>query len=222
MSSETSTSEVTLLVIAKAPVPGQVKTRLCPPCTPGQAADLARAALHDTLAAVAATQSARRVVVLDGEIGPWLPDGFDVVAQSAGGLDERLAHAFAAVEVPALLVGMDTPQVTPALLLDASRELMRRPDGSVLGLSTDGGWWAIGLRSADPEVFLGIPMSTGDTGAHQRDRLCARGSIPHLLPELRDVDTFADARIVAAEIPASRFAKTLAGIEAELGDSVGA
>jgi glycosyltransferase A (GT-A) superfamily protein (DUF2064 family) len=212
-------THVTLLVIAKEPVAGRVKTRLCPPCSPEQSAELATAALADTLAAVARTPAARRVLVLDGNPGRWLPDGFEVQPQCGGGLDERLAHAFSSVEGPALLVGMDTPQVSPGLLGDASRELMRRPDGSVLGLSLDGGWWALGLRRADPQVFLGVPMSTVETGARQRDRLCARGAVPTLLPELRDVDTYADAHAVAADIPQSRFGTTFARVDAELDDS---
>jgi uncharacterized protein len=205
-------SDVTLIVIAKEPVAGRVKTRLCPPCTPEQAAELAAAALQDTLTAVAETPAARRIVCLDGRPGAWLPDGFDVVPQSGGGLDERLAHAFAGVDGPALLIGMDTPQVTPALLAESARELVRWPNGSVLGLAFDGGWWAVGLRRPDPGAFLGVPMSAADTGARQRDRLCARGSIPTLLPELRDVDTYADAQIVAADLPRSRFARAFARI----------
>ena len=207
---------VTLIVIAKAPVAGRVKTRLCPPCTPEQAAKLAEAALRDTLDAVAATPAARRVLALDGAVGPWLPDGFDVVPQSEGGLDARLAHAFSTIDPPALLVGMDTPQVTPEMLEHASRELLRWPNAAVLGLSVDGGWWAIGLRRADPEAFIGIPMSTVNTGAHQRSRLCALGSIPQLLPELRDVDTFADARIVAEAAPGSRFAVAFSAVDQQL------
>src|SRR5690606_41709335 len=62
--------------------------------------------LHDALPI-----SLRRVLVLDGSPGPWLPPGFDVVPQGTGGLDERLADAFARCDGPALLIGMDTPQV---------------------------------------------------------------------------------------------------------------
>src|SRR5436305_118011 len=107
-----------LIVIAKAPVPGLVKTRLCPPCTPAEAAGLAEAALSDTLACVLATPVDRRVVVLDGQPGDWLPDGFEVYAQRGDGLDERLAAAFSDVGGPALIVGMDTPQLTVELLLE--------------------------------------------------------------------------------------------------------
>ncbi|MFE0102501.1 DUF2064 domain-containing protein [Streptomyces sp. NPDC059009] len=103
-------------MIAKEPRPGRVKTRLTPPFTPEEAAELAEAALCDTLRAVAATPARRRVLVLDGTPGPWLPPGFDVVPQCPGGLDARLAAAFAGCDGPALLIGMDTPQVTPDLL----------------------------------------------------------------------------------------------------------
>ncbi|NEA82606.1 glycosyltransferase, partial [Actinospica acidiphila] len=78
--------EVTLLVIAKEPRPGRVKTRLTPPFTPEEAAALAEAALADTLDAVARTPARRRVLVLDGSPGPWLPAGVEVVPQCAGGL----------------------------------------------------------------------------------------------------------------------------------------
>ncbi|MER6570827.1 DUF2064 domain-containing protein, partial [Streptomyces sp. NPDC001093] len=130
----------TLLVIAKEPLPGRVKTRLTPPFTPQQAARLAEAALADTLHAVAAAPATRRVLVLDGAPGDWLPVGFEVLPQCAGGLDERLADAFAHCSGPALLIGMDTPQVTPELLTVDFAGC-----DAVLGPAEDGGFWALGL-----------------------------------------------------------------------------
>lgn len=210
-----------LLVIAKAPVPGRVKTRLSPPCTPRQAAALAGAALADTLAAVAAAGGRRRrVLVLDGEPGPWVPEGFEVIAQRAGGLGERLAGAFADAGAPALLVGMDTPQLTPALLEDGLAALDdggAGGAGAVVGDAEDGGYWAIGLRAADPRVFAGVPMSSEATGAAQRARLTELGLEVADLPPLLDVDTIEDARAVAAAAPGTRFAAELAGVEAALG-----
>jgi uncharacterized protein len=204
---------VNLLVIAKAPVAGRSKTRLCPPCAPHEAAQLAEAALRDTLDAVAATPGAdRRVLVLHGTPGPWLPPGFDIVEQYGDGLAERLAHAFATCGGPALLVGMDTPQLTPALL---ARGMHALRDGapSVLGLAADGGYWAIGLRRPDAAVFDCVPMSVDRTGAIQRARLEQLGLAPMLLPRLRDVDVIADAFAVAAAAPATRFARTLARLD---------
>ncbi|MFF8883435.1 TIGR04282 family arsenosugar biosynthesis glycosyltransferase [Streptomyces flaveolus] len=199
----------TLLVIAKEPRPGRVKTRLTPPFTPAQAAALAEAALADTLRAVAATPARRRVLVLDGVPGPWLPPGFDVVPQCAGGLDERLADAFAGCAGPALLVGMDTPQVTPELLtVDFSG------CDAYFGPAEDGGFWALGLARPDPGLLRGVPMSTPVTGAVQRERLVSAGLRVRDLPPLRDVDTAADARAVAALAPHGRFAARLAACPA--------
>ncbi|MEU6199738.1 DUF2064 domain-containing protein [Streptomyces sp. NPDC047061] len=195
----------TLLVIAKEPRPGRVKTRLTPPFSPEQAAALAEASLADTLDAVAAAPATRRVLALDGTPGPWLPPGFDVVPQCAGGLDERLADAFAHCSGPALLIGMDTPQVTPALLTVDFAEC-----DAYFGPAEDGGFWALGLADPDPALLLGVPMSTAETGAVQRRRLVAAGLRVRDLPRLRDVDTAADAAAVAALAPHGRFAALLA------------
>ncbi|MGW7366673.1 TIGR04282 family arsenosugar biosynthesis glycosyltransferase [Streptomyces sp. NPDC054841] len=197
----------TLLVIAKEPVPGRVKTRLTPSYTAAEAATLAAASLADTLAAVSATAAARRVLVLDGAPGAWLPPGFEVVPQAAGRLDERLAAAFAACSGPALLIGMDTPQVTPALL---THGLELALDGAAFGPAEDGGFWALGLAEPDPGLLSGVPMSVPETGAVQRRRLVEAGLTVHDLPRLRDVDTPEDARLVAAATPASRFAAAVA------------
>jgi uncharacterized protein len=191
----------TLLVIAKQPLPGRVKTRLVPPCTYEQAAALAEAALADTLHTMLMLPARRRVLVLDGRPGPWLPPGFDIVPQCGGPLDERLAGAFAAVRGPALLIGMDTPQVTPALLT-----VDWQAADAVFGPAADGGFWALGLRVPAPALLRGVPMSTPSTGAVQRARLLAAGLRVADLPQLRDVDTAADAVAVARQAPRSRFA----------------
>jgi rSAM/selenodomain-associated transferase 1 len=203
-----------LLVMAKAPEPGRSKTRLTPPCTPRQAAALARAALEDTLASVARSRLAgRRIVVLDGEPDGWLPPGFEVLPQRGAGLAERLAAAFDDIGGPALLVGMDTPQVASRILDDGLAALARGAD-AVFAPAPDGGYWAIGLRRADAAVFAGIPMSAPDTGACQRARLEALGLRVACLPPLRDVDTIHDARRVAVQAPTGRFAAALARVEA--------
>ncbi|MGW2689094.1 TIGR04282 family arsenosugar biosynthesis glycosyltransferase [Streptomyces sp. NPDC001414] len=202
----------TLLVIAKEPRPGRVKTRLTPPFTPAQAAGLAEASLADTLDAVAAAPAGRRVLVLDGEPGPWLPAGFDVVPQCAGGLDARLADAFAHCRGPALLIGMDTPQVTPDLLTVDFADC-----DAYFGPAEDGGFWALGLADPDPALLRGAPMSTAQTGAVQRRRLVAAGLRVADLPLLRDVDTAADASAVAALAPHGRFAARLAESPARRG-----
>lgn len=183
-----------LLVVAKEPVPGRVKTRLCPPCTPAEAAAVAEAALADTLAAATAAGADQVWLVLDGRPGGWCPEGVRVVAQAEGDLDRRLAHAWSVVgDGPALQIGMDTPQVGSGGLAAAMDRLLEDDVDAVLGPALDGGWWAAGMCRPDPAVFLGIAPSRADTGAKQRARLVACGMRVADLPAARDLDTWADA-----------------------------
>jgi glycosyltransferase A (GT-A) superfamily protein (DUF2064 family) len=216
-------SDTQLLVVTKAPVPGRSKTRLTPPCTPEQAAAIAAAAVADTLDAVREAPVARRVVALDGPPGGLDLTGCDVVPQVGGDLGTRLAAAFAdamrAGPAPTLLIGMDTPQVTPALLAACLDRLVAAGPGSaVLGASPDGGWWALGLHSAAPAAVLAaVPMSRADTGARTRAALEDAGLAVLDLPELTDVDHFPDALAVAARCaPGSRTRRVVDGIAAVL------
>ncbi|NRQ35840.1 DUF2064 domain-containing protein, partial [Nonomuraea sp. NN258] len=190
------------------------------------------AALSDTLAAVARTPAAARVLALD-DLRPPLngtardhltpddsettpahggtsPAGFEPIQQRGDGLDERLAWAFADAHarrpLPVVLVGMDTPQLTPALLTRAARALTTHD--AVFGPATDGGFWLLGLRRPDPALLLGVPMSRPDTGAAQLRRLS--GLRVAMLPCLTDVDDAAAAHAVAALAPRTAFARTLA------------
>ena len=200
-------------MLAKAPVPGRVKTRLTSVFTPVQAAALAESALRDTLSAVVMARAADRTVFLDGAPGDWLPPGLRIVPQRGDGLDERLAAAFddawAHRPLPMLIIGMDTPQLT-SHILDACIEALLAPDiDAVLGLATDGGWWALGLRRPNPGLLLGVPMSLATTGRDQLQRVQDAGLRVAMLPELTDVDTPQDAEDVAAGAPGTRFAATL-------------
>ncbi|MFE9423683.1 DUF2064 domain-containing protein [Kitasatospora sp. NPDC006697] len=212
----------TLLVIAKEPLPGRVKTRLTPPCTPEQAAALAEAALADTLHTLGTVPAGRRLLVLAGRPGRWLPPGWQVVPQVGGGLDRRLAAAFAhaaacAPGAPALLVGMDTPQLTAPMLAEPLSPAARTGFDAWYGPATDGGFWALGLarptaRLAE-QLLAGLPMSVPGTGAALLDRLAAAGLTVGRLPELTDVDGPADARLVAAAAPGTRFAGRLRSLD---------
>ena len=206
-------TDATLLVLAKAPVAGRVKTRLCPPCSPEQAATLAETAIVDTLAAAVATPGVRPVLVLDGVPGDWVPNGLEIVPQVEGDLGARLAGAFAMVDGPAVLVGMDTPQVTPGALRVAVDALLQPDTDAVLGHTVDGGWWIIGFRTAQPSAFVGVPMSTAETGARQADQLEGLGLSVVSLATETDVDTFADAGTVARRCPATAFGRAFAAIE---------
>ncbi|ADD42596.1 TIGR04282 family arsenosugar biosynthesis glycosyltransferase [Stackebrandtia nassauensis] len=196
-----------LLIIAKQPLPGRVKTRLSPRYSPAEAARLAEAALSDTLTVAAGLAAERRVLVLDGEPGDWLPSGFEVIPQHGHGLDERLANAFDDCGGTSLLIGMDTPQVTHEMLAPVVESGDWDCD-AWFGPAADGGFWALGLRRPDRRLLLGVPMSQDHTGVVQRQRLVDVGlRVRDLLP-LRDVDTPGDVDTVAALAPDSRFAAT--------------
>ena len=217
-------TDVQVLLIAKAPLPGRSKTRLSPPCTPEQAAGIAAAAVGDTLDAVRAAPVAARVVALDGEPGELELDGFTVVPQVEGDLGTRLAAAFAdamaGTPIPTLLIGMDTPQVTPALLSRSAALLQSSGHGTaVLGAAPDGGWWALGLHSAAAAAVLAeVPMSREDTAVRTRAALEATGLTVLDLPRLTDIDHFPDALAVAGECsPRSRTPRVVASVATALG-----
>ena len=217
-----------LLVITKAPVPGRSKTRLTPPCSPDQAAAIAAAAVGDTLDAVRATPVQRRVVALDGAPGDLDLTDCTVVAQVEGDLGTRLAAAFAAAmdpePLPTLLIGMDTPQVTPELLGGALEQLLvAGPGTAVLGTAPDGGWWALGLHgAAAAEVLAHVPMSRADTGRLTRAALEDVGLRVLDLPPLTDIDHFPDALAVAADCPpGSRTHRVVASVATALGLAAG-
>ena len=216
----TTPIDVQFVVIAKEPRPGQVKTRLCPPCTPAQAAAIAETSLASTFAAVtetAALLGAPVTLALDGARGPWIPPTIEVVDQVGDGLDERLTSAFRSVFAvaptrPAIIVGMDTPQLTSAHLLAAVDAL--RAHDAVLGPASDGGYWTIGLRHLHPGAIVGVPMSAANTLVRQIEQLDACGYRVALIDELADVDDMDDARAVAATIPDSAFAAAVALVDA--------
>ncbi len=196
-----------LTIIAKSPVPGRVKTRLCPPCTPEQAAEIARAGFAETVAAVdaAAAQIVRRVrkvLLLDGEPQEWMPADYEVVAQRGDGLGERLNNGFTDLSgAPdhgrhgGLIVGMDTPGAASGLA--AAAVALDRGD-DVIGLAVDGGYWLIGLANPDGREFDEVPMSASNTGLAQIRRLHALGRRVHLLAMARDLDDVVDLRALAS------------------------
>ncbi len=204
---------VHVIVVAKAPVAGRVKTRLCPPLTLNQAALVAEAALIDTLATVGHARVLERTVVLEGVPGAWLPSHIRMISQRTGSFPERLsgaiADSFAEAALPILLIGMDTPQVRVSQLEKAAVELVRDGTDVVLGLAEDGGFWVIGTKHPIPGMFEKVEMSTDQTGHQQRARLESLGLRCQMLTVQRDVDTLADALDVARRAPNSHFAAAL-------------
>ncbi|UFU06312.1 TIGR04282 family arsenosugar biosynthesis glycosyltransferase [Ruania halotolerans] len=196
----------TLIVLAKAPVAGRVKTRLQPGLTPEQAAGIARASLDDTLRTGRTLGATRLVLCLDGDPDGLDAAGYDVVPQVAGGLDARIDAALGAVAGPVLLVGMDTPQLRAAHLPPLPEPWPVGVD-AWFGPARDGGFWALGLARPVPGLVNGVPMSRADTGALMLARLREAGLGVLHLPELVDIDTVEDLAEVAVQIPGSATAE---------------
>jgi glycosyltransferase A (GT-A) superfamily protein (DUF2064 family) len=199
----------TLIVLAKECLPGKVKTRLHPPLSLEEAARLAAASLDDTLGAVAGLAATRRILAFDGQAAPAAASGYEVVAQVDGGLDARIGAIFDVCTEPAVLIGMDTPQVQTE---DLAPIFESWPDDvdAWFGPAADGGFWALALRHPDGDLIRGVPMSRDDTGQLQLERLRAAGLRVRMLPTLTDVDHIHDAYAVAHLVPDGGFAATLA------------
>ncbi|MEE6175491.1 TIGR04282 family arsenosugar biosynthesis glycosyltransferase [Mycobacterium sp. 050134] len=208
---------VTVLVVAKAPEPGRAKTRLAATVGDQLAADIAAAALLDTLDAVAAAPVAARVVAMTGDLDAAAGaaeirqrlESFAVIPQRGDEFADRLAnaHSDAADGYPVLQIGMDTPQVTDDLLTGCARELLGAP--AVLGLAHDGGWWVLGVSAPGmAECLRDVPMSHPDTGELTLKALRDNGIDATRVQPLADVDVAGDVAAVRdACAPGSRFAR---------------
>ena len=208
---------VTVLVVAKAPEPGRAKTRLAATVGNRVAADIAAAALLDTLDAVAAAPVAARVVALTGDLDAAAGaaeirrrlESFTVIAQRGDDFADRLvnAHADAASGRPVLQIGMDTPQVSAELLAECARRLLETR--AVLGLADDGGWWVLGVDTPTAaECLRGVPMSHPDTGELTLKALRDNGIDVTPVQSLADVDVVDDIAAVRAACESeSRFAR---------------
>jgi uncharacterized protein len=208
---------VTVLVVAKAPEPGRAKTRLAAAVGDRLAADIAAAALLDTLDAVAAAPVAARVVALTGDLDAAAGateirqrlESVTVIEQRGDGFADRLANAHidSADGYPVLQIGMDTPQVTADLLTGCARRLLQTP--AVLGLACDGGWWVLGVQTpAMAECLRTVPMSQPNTGELTLKALRDNGIDVAVVERLADFDVVDDVAAVRDACgPASRFAQ---------------
>ena len=212
------------LIVAKSPVAGRVKTRLGREVGMERAADLAAAALLDTVGACTAAYGAARChLALDGVLahGRLAGELLDATAewtfhpQRGADFAERLLNAHedaaAASGAPVIQVGMDTPHLQARTLIEAGARLTHLDD-AVLGPAYDGGWWLLGVGGPHLLSHLSqVPMSTGDTGTLTREALIRAGARVTDVEMLRDVDEVVDAESVAATAPGTRFASAFVG-----------
>jgi rSAM/selenodomain-associated transferase 1 len=196
-----------LYIVAKAPQEGTSKTRLSPPLTPAAAADLARAFLLDTVAAVQAAGIAARIICRDEPERAALQEIVAAAAavhvQDGSGLGDALTSAFVqGLEdgFPATgVLAMDTPTVSPRVLR-AAFTCLEQANDVALGPAEDGGYYLLAARSVHPGLFQDMIWSTSTVARETLDRCLATGLRPHLLPFWRDVDRAADLEWLDGEL----------------------
>ena len=200
-------SSAALIIFAKAPIPGQVKTRLCPPLAPDEAATLHGTMVLDTL------ERSRNLLGFDRFLAcapskqhPFFKaiearQGVRLLEQTNGDLGSRMHHAFSAAFdlgfQSAVIVGTDLPTVHSEMFRQALHALADN-DG-VLGPSVDGGYYLIGLNKLAPELFSDIPWSTDQVFTLTQQKAQSLGLSMKLLTQRRDLDTITDLQLFIKE-----------------------
>lgn len=186
-----------VIVFLRAPELGRVKSRLAATVGPAQALAIYRELLELTLTTLQAHPKVELRVTPDAAFTtgePLLQPGWRRKPQGDGNLGERLERAvqaaFATEPTPVLLIGCDCPELTGDDLIEAGRLLATRD--LVFGPATDGGYWLIGLKRPEPELFRGISWGTSRVLDQSLDIAQRLGLNWGLLRELDDIDTEAD------------------------------
>ncbi len=196
-----------LLVFIKLPTAGRVKTRLQPELSPALAARLYRAMVDDVFTTLERPGRWDLVAFFspperERAFREWLPGSVRLAPQSGADLGERLANAFewshAQGHSRTIIVGTDMPTLGSDVLSGAFEALERAE--VVLGPSTDGGYYLVGLNEPRPEFFADVDWSTSGVLEQTVARVDAGGATYHLLPEGTDIDTWQDALAVLEEI----------------------
>jgi len=204
----TDRPRIAVAIMAKAPRAGEVKTRLCPPFSPSEAAELYHCFLRDKIAQVRGLAGASPVIAFtpaDGRsLFEGLAPGFRLIPQEGADLSSRLLNSLDQLvgegHVGALLIDSDTPTL-PADFLRRAVDLVATPEiDLVLGPSDDGGYYLIGMRTVRPTLFREIPWSTADVLSETIKRAEAERLRIACLPPWFDVDTPGDLARLSASI----------------------
>jgi uncharacterized protein len=190
-------SEV-LVVMAKKPDAWKTKTRLSPQLNAGDAADLYTCFLSDTLVEAASVGGVDHLIFYDPPQARQffldLTSEFQFLEQQGTGLGERMHQAFSILLSSGyqrmVLIGSDLPHI-PAYTYQQGFKALRQGADLVLGPCADGGYFLIGLRRPESELFR-IQMSTPFVLQQTVERARSSGLRVSLLPENFDVDTFSD------------------------------
>ena len=199
-------------IMTKAPQAGKVKTRLTPPLTPEEAAELNVCFLRDLGQSIhlASMQSPARGVGVYTPVGAEsvyenvLPDSFALIPQHGNGFGERLAFAtedlFRVGFESVCLINSDSPTVSASSFAEAANELAKPGDRIVLGPAADGGYYLIGLKRIQHRIFEEIDWSTERVLAQTLERAAEIDIAVHLLSQGFDVDDRATLRRLCDEL----------------------
>ena len=199
-------------VMAKVPGESAVKSRLHSALTAARATELYRCFLLDRLDALAELGGVSLIVAFTpaeaaGRMKELAPSGFRLVAQRGADLGERLSALLRELledgHAGAIAIDSDSPTLPMAYVMEAARVLAEERCDVVLGPCEDGGYYLIGLRSPQPDLFEGVPWSTDAVFSMTIGKASRRGLSVHVLPRWFDVDTETDLRRLHAEMTAT-------------------
>lgn len=205
MSAEYTSGGSVVAVMAKQPMAGRTKTRLCPPLSPDAAAELYEALLNDTILLVSSVQGVRLAVAITPGNGVWRPvvppgtlllpvEGRDIGACLSRVTRQLFDDGYARV----IVLDSDSPTL-PAAYIERANALLDSHD-LVLGPSEDGGYYLVGLRQPRPELFQGMAWSTSRVTEQTLDCAAALGLSVAVLPAWYDVDTATDLERLRVEV----------------------
>jgi rSAM/selenodomain-associated transferase 1 len=195
------TSDRALILFAKEPIPGKVKTRLVPPLTPEGAAELYDSMLRDTIARIGLLEGIDRYLFYDGENGALeffteAAPGMTCLPQEGADLGERMAEAMRQVIAIghdiAVIIGSDSPDLPMEFIINSINKLSAGDCEAVFGPTEDGGYYLVGLTRLHEELFIGIPWSSDRVMDETLARAAKAGIRASLLPLWHDVDSAAD------------------------------
>lgn len=196
-----ATSSQLVVIAAKSPLPGTVKTRLQTKLSPLEATDLYRCFLCDRIKEIRRLKAVDLAIAYTpagskDDIARFVPDGFRLFAQQGRDLGERMHRIFVQTlsqgYQAVIIIGSDTPDLPRSMITKACQWLADGSTDAVFGPSTDGGYYLVGLREASAELFSDIPWSTAEVLPRSLQRADALNLSVKLLPQWNDLDTFED------------------------------
>jgi rSAM/selenodomain-associated transferase 1 len=194
-------SDQALILFAKEPIPGKVKTRLVPPLTPEGAAELYGSMLRDTIARIGLLKGIDRYLFYDGENGALdffteAAPGMTCLPQKGADLGKRMAetlrHVFGKGHGAAVIIGSDSPDLPTEFISNAFTLLAAGDCDAVFGPTEDGGYYLVGMTRLHQELFIDIPWSSDRVMDETLDRAARAGIRTSLLPAWHDVDSESD------------------------------